>query len=338
MRHRERGQVLPVWIIAIFALTMLTFFAINFANVVRWQVRAQNAADAAAQALVTTQTQSWNHMELMLWSSAVEEWRIRRLLDALRLVVHQSGGCSGRGTCQSDYVGLRAAFLKAVQRYTVDVALLQKVSSSATYTNWGPQRDARYILADLQSSCGKPNGGDCAFAYNLVGVQQRTNNVGDVSMDALAILEPGLGIADAAAAPTPELFAPMMVDVAVCKVVPAITPNFFGLHVAPFVAIGRAAATAVMVEEDWMQPGTIVNPFTNKPFQPVETYAATPGIGTYDWYSVDFGGNGAVTFPVYNAYQFQINVDEFSQQFGWWNSIPIKPFATITKTTMQGCS
>ena len=334
--HRQRGQVLPVWIIAIFTLTLLIFFALNFSNVVRWQVRAQNAADAAAQALVTTQTQSWNHMELMLWSSAVEEYRIRRLLYALRLVIHQSGGCASRNTCQSDYVALRAAFLKAVQRYSVDVTLLNKVSSNVTYT--GAHNDATAMLADLQTNCGKPNGGDCAFTYNLVGYGQRSNNVENVLMDAYELVEPGLGITDAAAAPNPELFAPLMIDVAVCKIVPPILPNFFNLHVKPFVAVGRAAATAVMVEEDWMQPGTIVNPFTNLPFQPVETYAATPGPGTYDWYDVDFGGNAFQTYPVYNAYSTPIAVDEFSQQFGWWNSIPIPPFAVSTPQTMKGCS
>ncbi len=92
-RHRQRGQVLPVWAMGIVAMLIVTMAVVRYSDMVRWQVRAQNAADAAAQAIVALQTQQFNEMEMTLYAADVEEYRIRNILYALELTAYGNGGC-----------------------------------------------------------------------------------------------------------------------------------------------------------------------------------------------------------------------------------------------------
>ena len=82
-RHQQRGQVLPVWAMGIMAMLIVTMAVVRYSDMVRWQVRAQNAADAAAQAIVAVQTQQFNEMGMVLYAADVEEFRIRNILYAL---------------------------------------------------------------------------------------------------------------------------------------------------------------------------------------------------------------------------------------------------------------
>src|SRR5271166_4179819 len=176
MRH-PRGQTLPLWIVAITSTFVLMFMALNYGNTIRWQVRAQNAADAAAMALTSIQTERFNMMTEMLYATNVEEFRIRALLNATLLTAQKSGGCVAPATCAADYTLLTAAYVRAVSRYTYDAQALNDVSANATFVNL--QNDATSLLTHLQSStvCNQqsatvttvnPDGGDCAFQYTAV--------------------------------------------------------------------------------------------------------------------------------------------------------------------------
>jgi hypothetical protein len=323
----QRGQVFPMWLGAIFAMLVVLFFTLNYAYVLRWQVRAQNAADAAAQAMLTLQTQQYNQLEMMLYASAVEEFRVRRLLNALLLAAHQQGGCPDAASCESVYEGLRPPFLQSVQRYTNDVVVTNRIAANLNFDTM--KADAQALLGRLgaASACDGGTGGDCAFDYDLIDLSPRTAGLETVEMDALGILKPSFAEHTPAATVNPELFAPAQVEVAVCAVVPPlIDVSIFGFKPQPFRVIGRAAATAVMVEQDWMQPGRLINPITGGVFQPAEEYVPPPA-GGYDWYAVDFGGNTTEAYETYNVFSAPLVSDEFSAQLGWWNAIPIAPYA-----------
>jgi hypothetical protein len=138
----------------------------------------------------------------------------------------------------------------------------------------------------------------------------------------------------------PALFAPLKVEVDVCTTVKPMIPAFFGYQPAPYHAIGRGAATAVMMEQDWLQPGVIVNPFGGGlPFQPPETFVSgvTHPDG-YDWYNLNFGGNATAANAVLNFYRAGLFTDEFSAQLGWWSSIPIHPWTGPQNDAALGCT
>ena len=332
----QRGQVLPLWLFGIIALTVFMFFVLSYANVVRWQIRAQNAADAAAQSILTLQTQQFNQMEIMLYTSAVEEYRVRRLLNAMMLAAHEQGGCPDDATCESIYQSLRTQFLTATQRYTNDVIMTQRITANLNFNTI--KADANALIGRLTSnaSCSANIGGDCAFQYSIIDFSQRTDNLETVQMDALGYVVPSFQSRTADAVVNPELFVPARAEVGVCAQIPPLIPGLFGYAPQPFFAIGRAAATAVMVEQDWMQPGQVVNPINNGVFQPAENYVATQ-TADYNWYGVDFGGNTNQAYEAYNVFAFSLTSDEFSAQLGWWNSIPVPAYTGAQTAGAAGC-
>ena len=362
--HRERGQVIPVWIGAILTTFALMFFGLNYANAIRWQLRAQNAADAAAQGVLAIQTQRWNLMLQTLYAMNVEEYRIRHLLDGLLLAVNDSGGCTidltdytnntedfSNGTCSESYVTLNAAYIKAVSRYTTDVQLLNDISALSTDTAWSG--DARLMVNHLSnaSNCNSmsvhtntqlynPSGGDCAFQYTIPsdGIAYRTG-LEAVEMDAYGDLVPGLGRVATYHTNDSEnaaLFAPAKVDIVTCAVVPPVIPSFGPFQAKPYYAVGRAAAQAVQVEQDWFEPGALVDPIrnqlTNQFFQPTERYnGVEPNVQPTgnDWYDVDYGGNVAIATSYLGEPYFSepFYVNEMSARMGWWNAITTQPFS-----------
>ncbi|HEY4440425.1 MAG TPA: hypothetical protein VGN14_08190, partial [Candidatus Elarobacter sp.] len=98
---------------------------------------------------------------------------------------------------------------------------------------------------------------------------------------------------------------------------------------------------AVMVEQDWFQPGMLYNAWTQNLYQPTELWsgaASDDGTGT-DWYAVRFGGNANVANTQANGYTFGIYDDEFSAFTGWWNAVQIRPYAgAVTTDTQLGCA
>lgn len=342
---RSRGQVLPMWTIGIIATFSLMFLAMNYANSIRYQIRAQNAADAAAAALITIQAQRWNEMTASLYAANVEEYRARTLLDGMLLTIDSSGGCdpqNGNGIdpkdCNRVYSDERTAYLRSASRYSADVQMLQNSTFNSTNSIWAT--DAQTLLNSLKTSCNNAQptvtqasveairaaGGDCAFTYQIVGTQQRPN-LKNVMSDAYGILVPSLG-SDAAAGyaqESPDLWAPVSVDVLVCATVPPLIPNFGPIHFAPFKAAARGAATDVMVEQDWMMPGATVDPqrANGSLFQPDEIYTPNNPNG---FYNVSFGGDPSTIYG--NGYGAQITSKQMMVRIGWWGPIPTQPLST----------
>jgi hypothetical protein len=370
MRHYERGQVFPLWIGAVVSTLMFAFLALNYGNTVRYQIRAQNAADAVAQGLMALQAERFNKLEVALYTTGVEEYRLRHILDGIITAANDSGGCQDSyasatynastgfyggpfapGTCAQVYHDLTVQYTASLNRYTTDAKLVNDYSTYSTYTNW--VNDTKTMLKHLKdtSHCNSPgtaapnaDGTDCGLHYLIVSQAQRTGILA-VQQDAQNILVPGLGRQSTIGADeeNKELFAPAEIDVTTCATVPPIVANIGGLHVGTQYAIGRAAATTVQFEEDWLQPGAIDDP--TRPsgtfFQPEENYTTfTPGTDSsesYNWYGVDFGGNAGVAYENYGVFNQSTYDNEFSVRMGWWNSIAIKPFGTAP-TMAAACS
>jgi Flp pilus assembly protein TadG len=341
----QRGQALPMAAFGLIAMLIFAYFALDFGNGIRWQIRAQNAADSAAQAVLSLQTQDFNEMTAVLYASAVEEYRIRRILNGIMLTEYNAGGCSPNpaaapgvdvSSCNVVYTTLRDQYLKAVARYTQDVITLNRITATLNYS--GVVNDSKTLTQHIQDQCNGAVGGDCNFKYHVVvGSRDDTETV---EMDALGILKPSFGRQTGASGVNPLLFAPLKIEVDVCTTVNPVMPSFFAYQPKPYHAIARGAATAVMVEQDWLQPGIIVNPFSGgKPFQRAETYVTgvTHPDG-YDWYNLNYGGNATAADATLNFYRAGLFTDEFSAQLGWWNSIPIHPWTGPQSDSSLGCS
>ena len=318
---RSRGQTLPIWALGIAAALVLAFAALQYGEVLRWQVRAQNAADAAATAALSVQTQTWNQQLTLVYAAAVEEWRIRNLLTGMQAAAYGDPGCGAN--CSATFLALRDEYLRAVTRYTNDVQLVNRTSQ---YTFAQAQSDAKAMVAQLQANCGQANGGDCGFTYNVVAVVPRQTTVFDVEQDGGAWVINNQGLA----ATVKQDYMPAQIEIVACAKVAPIVPAFLGFSPPTFTAVGRAAATSAMVTQEWIQPGYLVDPRTGKTFQPVETYGpstSATGPNNWNWFTIQYGGNAATAFPKVDAYAEKVNGPEFSAVTGWWNAVPIKPFS-----------
>jgi hypothetical protein len=315
-------------------------------NTLRWQIRAQNAADAAAQALLAVQTQQFNEMNAALYATAVEEYRLRHTLNAMVEASHGIGGCNfspaktdaGLPGCATVEATLETEYNASLARYSADLLTLHQLTATLDYPH--VVADANAVMTQIRSA-SSPVGGDTAFTYGTPIIQQRTDTEA-VSMDGDAVLKPSPGHPTAAAAGTlnENLFAPLEVETYACAKVPSIFPSFLSWVFPPFTAVARGAATPVMVEEDWLQPGSIPNPFTNKPYQQPEaelgSTTLTDPISGYDWYDLNFGGNGAIAI-LNQGFNYGVTTDEFSVFVGWWNAIPIHAFGPPKTTAEMGC-
>jgi hypothetical protein len=338
-RHRERGQVLPVWCLGIVAMLIMVLMAVRYADIVRWQIRAQNAADAAAQAVLALQTQQFNEMNSVLYASAVEEYRIRTLLYGLELTAYGNGGCSADGSCPARYKALYTAYLKAAARYREQVVLLNRITSNMDADTMHSDADALVTHLSNPTVCGQAGGGDCAFSYRLLDFSPRSP-VYTVEKDARSFITPSYGDYMSAAVGVNRSLTPAMTEVSVCADIPSPIPAFLNFKPKPFRVIARAAATAVMVEQDWFQPGQLNNGWTGRRYQPFETWSGSTsddGLNV-DWYITNFGGNGSKAYPDFNGYRFGIDQDEFSAFTGWWNSVPIRPYSGTQDDGSLGCS
>ncbi len=161
LTRSSRGQTLPIWAMGIATALVLGFGAMQYGEVLRWQVRAQNAADAAASAALSGQTQTWNEQLSLVYAAGVEEWRIRSLLTGLQAAAYNDPGC--QPNCAAVYSSLRNEYMRAVNRYTTDVQLVNRTSQ---YTFAQAASDAQALVSQLQTNCGQANGGDCGFSYS----------------------------------------------------------------------------------------------------------------------------------------------------------------------------
>lgn len=356
--HAARGQILPLWIVAAVTTLAFTYLVINYGNTLRWEMRAQNAADAAAQAVMAIQTQHFNEITALLYASNVEEVRARLLLDAMLNTLDGAGGCSGQpgtqkaagqalfttgtGTCDQVFANLLPYYEESVQRYTNDLYQLNDVATLTTYANW--QSDAAAMVTHLDSStnCNTTttttvvsDGGDCAFKYTLNGIAYRSG----LSTDAADAYKFSVH-ASYPETENAQFFDPGMVDIVTCAKIPPIIGIFGALNAKTHYAIGRAGATGVITEEDWLQPGTLVDPArgTSIVFQPYENYTPADSTLAYDWYGVSFGGTtwSVVTapdpyHPGVTDYSYAENsagngLDVFAS---WWGAMPYDPRLVI---------
>jgi hypothetical protein len=198
---------MPVWILAIVANLALIMFIANETNVLRWQIRAQNAADAGAGAALAVAGDADNQIVTQLYSLQIDEYRIRYLNQAILDLVNSNSAD------QTSYAALNTALQQSIANYD---GVLQDMQVAKDLENGGEQiAQTDGWTAFATGSC-PPR--DCNFTYT--GLDVGPNE--------------GVGTAEKA-------------DVATCKLVPSIFPAILGLPGNQFRAVGRASVTLVQI-------------------------------------------------------------------------------------------
>jgi hypothetical protein len=351
-RHAERGQTLPVWAFGSLSVLVLLVMVLNYGSMVRWQMRAQNAADAAARGMLAAQTSQWNQTTADLHAATVEEYRIRYLLNDLLEVTQGNGGCLDSAQapapnpqgCDQMYLNLRGQYFDAVKRYTDDVALMNRIS---TPTQQDQITAINAALAQYQANCGQPAGGDCAFKYTVIAAQRRQNSyLENVYADCCAFIIGG----GTQGHPNDNL-TPLQIEVVACANVPSLIPSFWNFTAQPFTAVGRAAATSIQGTQEFMYLGSVINPTTGKVFQPAEYPETDDGTAAFTNtddanYRIDYGGNPdnpwnqgnpAVSNPRFGSFVYAPKDQGLLAATGWWTAMPMKPFSGKLDPNKYAC-
>jgi hypothetical protein len=339
--HARRGQVLPFWTVAIASILALAGGVLTYGNQIAWHIRAQNAADAAALGAIGIQTQQINTMNMLLYSAAIEEFRVRYLLNGTILAMHLSGGCMPKpytpaNDCQQEFEGEAERFVPAVNRYSNVVNMLNNVTQTMSVAH--EESDMTEFVAAQKNTCGTVTGGDCSFNYEVTKFATRSG-VDTVDADAYGMLLPN-ELRSSAATYSTAFFAPIEVEVAVCVKNPTPLLWSFGLPAGHVIA--RSAAEAVIVVQDWMQPGQISDPNSapnqvdfQAETQETNWYTSTEQSGLsaggyssyYDWFTTTFGGNANTPNSTTMRFSSTITQNEYSARTGWWDAMLIKPFS-----------
>lgn len=249
-----------MWALGIAAMLALLFFTINYANMVRWQVRAQTLADSAAAAGVATDANMNNQVNIDLYAETVDEMRMRYLLQAMLDTVYDRASCASQAACDAALASLQAAYRTASTNYT---KVTQDLRNGDNLT-----RDDKVPYSAIQAAMGDCTVLDCGFTYTTVSVTDQTNQSG------------------AFQGQHQDNWTSRIVEVVACKKVPTIAAAILGLPAASsFKAVGRGASTLAGLAEAF-QPGRN-NPVTGLPYQPVESPA---GLNLSPDLSVDFTG------------------------------------------------
>jgi hypothetical protein len=328
-KSTERGQTLPIWTFAILTALSLMFFSLNYANTLRWQIRAQNAADAAATMALSVQATQWNKITTILYAADVEEWRIRHLLQAMYDAAKLNGGCATQPTCLKIYQQLQPQYFKAVNRYTTDIQMLQAVSSIGSASQ---ASDATTVIQRLKETCTNDPlpMADCAFTYHVIDYSHRTTTE-QAGKDGLSYQ---LGGFSSPQDSTPVAdWEPAQMEIATCATVqPLVNFGIFGQTSQPFTVIGRAAATNVTQTSEWFFPGITTNPNSKSLFQSAENYDTTDDTfasssSPRDWYETNYPAIDytALKYPIDNYYGNFV-ADDFEVMVCWWASVPTKPY------------
>jgi predicted lysophospholipase L1 biosynthesis ABC-type transport system permease subunit len=120
--HAQRGQTFPVWAFGTLTVLTLLAFTLSYGNMLRYQIRAQNAADSAARGVLSIQATQWNEMSADMHAAAVEEYRIRAIIQGMLMAIRGNGGCEssvvarGPQACSVMYGNLRRQYLSATAR------------------------------------------------------------------------------------------------------------------------------------------------------------------------------------------------------------------------------
>jgi Putative Flp pilus-assembly TadE/G-like len=153
----RRGQTLPFWTLSIAASLTLLFFLTNYANTVRWGIRAQNAADSAASAGIATDANVHNQIETLQFAATVDETRMRYLIQAIVNTVDDPAGCGN--ACDAYYASLVSAYNTASNGYGTITHAMQ---TGDNLTEGGLKNSPSSAIGVVDGDCTLS---DCAFTY-----------------------------------------------------------------------------------------------------------------------------------------------------------------------------
>jgi hypothetical protein len=227
LTHRyERGQTMPFWIMALLVSLTLAFFVSNYANTVKYQIHAQNAADSAAAAALGNDAAALNSEQTLLAAFDIQEARVQNITAALPFVL-------GTSPCGATNL-LTQTCTKALEGAATDLTAANKsLANVATTLN---NFQGQFLNGTLTDTLANPN--------TTVNAFFAPNGSGGCSINILTDCD-----FKYSTYPTYNSNGIITIDEYACKKVTNVAASFLHLPLAnsTFYAIGHTTATLAPV-------------------------------------------------------------------------------------------
>jgi hypothetical protein len=169
-RRFERGQTIPFWVFALLMTMSLVFFVYNYANTIRYQIRAQNAADSAATAAVASDAARLNSVQTLLMALNVQEFKVRSIVAAVpQLLTGGDSNCNGAGllntACTNDLLSAANNVQTEVSNLSSVATELNQFSGQLTGNNLS---NIPSTVSSLFANNCVALSTDCAFKYTTI--------------------------------------------------------------------------------------------------------------------------------------------------------------------------
>jgi Putative Flp pilus-assembly TadE/G-like len=319
-QHCRRGQTIPFWVFAVITSLLLTIFIVNYTNTVRWHIRAQNAADAAAIATIAGDASLMNQRTIAEYAAAVDEYRLRSIVYSMINAANAVGFSTTQSnfalntittTCDpsvlGDDMGTDCDNAYDQQTFYYDTALAQYVLITQQLENLiKPSPPPNVTPAPSASGAATPAPVPAVPSGSMAGAAYSLVQSGQYCWDQPNIGTPTRpGVFDCSFFYNANLAntgpgSSEIVDIVSCRnVVSQAKMLFGGLLSSQFQAVGHAAATLQPIVSQF-SPGVATDPATGNVYAPPETCQPTNGTppgpcNMYEgWmasgsYNVDFG-------------------------------------------------
>jgi hypothetical protein len=314
-REESRGQTIPFYVIAVIMSLALSLFVMNYTNTIRWHIRAQNAADAAALAMVAGDANVANQIAQAQYAAAVSEYRIRSIIYSMINAANgvgtdptQTDFCGdnhrcagGKGTptstntcdpsdatggigddtgvaCDDAYDQEPAVYDKAVQQYANAVAALAKLQTNTTVPGL-----SQYTGPGPAPSPGAsaPPGSAAGAAFSYIANQK---SCWDQDHGGKGIFDCDFFYTDDLTLASPPWLnkgANEIVMVTTCRTVTSAAPHFISpLVPTTFNAEATSAATLAAIPETFSPGDATKNPDpnnNNNAYAPPENFPPVAG-------------------------------------------------------------
>jgi hypothetical protein len=213
-----------MWVCSALLALLLAFFVFNFANTVRWQIRAQNAADSAAAALLAKDAQSANSLTMLMYALDLQDFKLSTINNTLTSLLQNNTVCLLSVPCSANITTLISKYTN----YVSESALI--VQNISTFASQLPNSTIQDQLGLLTYPAGSSRN---AHATNLLQALFPTSGSGAACVQVSTDCGFNYSVAVVTA-------VPLVVDVVACRKVPTLVSQFMHAGSGTFTVVGRS--------------------------------------------------------------------------------------------------
>jgi len=220
----QRGQTMPMWVGSSLLALLLAFFVFNYANTVRWQIRAQNAADSAAAALVAKDAQAANTLTTLMYALDLQDFKLSTINNTITSLLQNNTVCLLNAPCSASLTTL-------IQKYGAYAGETgQIVTDINTFVSQLPNATIQDQLGLLSYPSGTQRN---TYATGLLSALFPPSGTGGACVK----ISTDCGFNYSVAVVTS---VPLVVDVVACRQVPTLASQFLHAGSGTFTVVGRS--------------------------------------------------------------------------------------------------